>query len=287
MRILKILNMKKILIVCVLCAAIAACRQKETENKPEVSTAFQAERDVFFNSLKTPDEIASGDLPNIVAYNVSILHDPAKHPNYFSNKVKSAANMGIYIADLNYNLLYNQRDVNDVYFNAAHELSKAIGIEQGILQFLAVRYSKNLEQNDSLKNVVSELLQQSTKTLRGTDRERLAGVAIAASQIENLHLVLSALESISQPASEEQQKAYQQLSDYVISYRANVEVSYNFMHSYSDPADITNNPNYPYFDNALRELIATYRALPEGVLSATSITELKNRVEPIRSKIIE
>lgn len=279
--------MKKVLIVCAILATFASCRQKETESKPEPSDSFQAERDVFFNSLKTPDEIATANLTSAVIYNVAILHEPAQHPKYFSSKVKAAANMGIYIADLNYNLLFKKKETNNEYFQAAHELSKAIGIEEGILQFLAMRYSKNLEQNDSLKNVVKELLQQSTKTLRGTDRERLAGVAIAAYQIENLHLVLSALESISQPASEEQQKAYQQLSDYVISYRANVEVSYNFMHSYSDPADITNNPNYPYFDNALRELIATYRALPEGALSAASITELKNRVEPIRSKIIE
>lgn len=279
--------MKKILIVCAILATFASCKQKETETKPEPSASFQAERDVFFNSLKTPDEITSAGLANVLTYNAALLHAPAQHPKYFSNKVKSAANMGIYIADLNYNLLFNNKETNNEYFQAAHELSKAIGIEEGILQFLAIRYSKNLEQNDSLRNVVKELLQQSTKTLQGTDRERLAGVAIAAYQIENLHLALSGLESISQPASEEQQKAYQQLSDYVTSYRTNVEVSYNFIHSYVDPADINDNPNYPYFDNALRELITTYRALPEGLLNATSITELKNRVEPIRAKVIE
>ncbi len=119
-----------------------------------------------------------------------LLHDPLRYTHYQDNRVKSAANMGIYIADLNYNLIFGATQRNEEYFTAAHELSKAIGIEQGILQFLKQRYDNNLAQNDSIKKVVTELLQNSTISLRDTERERLAGIVIA-SHIDGLHHVLS------------------------------------------------------------------------------------------------
>lgn len=278
--------MKNILIVFVFGLFFFACGNREQKDSPVISQSFQAERDVFFNSLKTSDEISALALPGTVVYNSDLLSEPLRYTRYLDNQIKSAANLGIYIADLNYNLLFGATQSNQEYFTAAHELSKAVGVEQEILQFLMMRYSKNVSVADSVKVVVNELLQQSTKTLKGTDRERLAGIAMAAYQIENLHLALAALESIPQDRSAEQQNVFQQLSAYVISYKTNVEVSYNFIRSYADPLDMQNNPNFPYFDNSLRELITVYRTIEENVLSDEQLVELKSKVESIRSGVI-
>jgi hypothetical protein len=201
--------------------------------------------------------------------------------------------MGIYIADLNYNLIFGATQRNEEYFTAAHELSKAIGIEQGILQFLKQRYDDNLAQNDSIKKVVKELLQNSTISLRDTERERLAGIVIASYQIENLYLSLASIASMPDKLSEQQQTTMHILMDYIMSYRANIEVSYNFLRAMSDPLDPENNPNYPFFDNALREIIVEYEGIDQNKISTLAAEEaklitatLKVKVEVVRNKII-
>jgi hypothetical protein len=278
--------MRKLVIATVLILYSSTCQQKQPQSESNESASFQAERNIFFNSLKTPGEMASLAIPEVIQYNSDLLADPANYTRYLDHTIKSAANLGIYISDLNYNLLFGKKEATKEYFMAAHELSKAIGIEQRILQFLSMRYSANIEQSDSVKRIVNELLEQSTITLQGTDHERMAGVAIAAYQIENLYLTLAALESIPEQATEEQNKVKQQLIDYLISYQANIEVSYNFIHSYADPLNVSDHPNFPFFDTALHDLIVVYRTLNRDSVSDQTMKELKNNVETIRSKII-
>ncbi|MCU0368991.1 MAG: hypothetical protein MUF39_09190 [Cyclobacteriaceae bacterium] len=285
--------MKKFLILIVLFLSIEACNRKPSQTELKGNETFEAERDVFFNSLKTPDEISALSLPDAIKYDATLLHDPLRYTHYQDNRVKSAANMGIYIADLNYNLIFGATQRNEEYFTAAHELSKAIGIEQGILQFLKQRYDDNLAQNDSIKKVVKELLQNSTISLRDTERERLAGIVIASYQIENLYLSLASIASMPDKLSEQQQTTMHILMDYIMSYRANIEVSYNFLRAMSDPLDPENNPNYPFFDNALREIIVEYEGIDQNKISTLAAEEaklitatLKVKVEVVRNKII-
>jgi hypothetical protein len=285
--------MKDILIVFMLGLFFFGCGKKEQKNNSAISPSFQAERDVFFNSLKTPDEISALSLPAAIEYDATLLHDPLRYTSYQDDRVKSAANMGVYIADLNYNLIFGSTQSNQEYFTAAHELSKAIGIEHGILQFLKQRYADNLAQDDSTKKVVTDLLQKSTISLRDTERERLAGIVIAAYQIENLHLILASLASMPDKISEQQQTTIHILMDYIMSYRANIEVSYNFLRAMSDPLDPENNPSFPFFDNALREIIVEYEAIDQNRINTLAAEEvkfitaaLKVKVEVVRNKII-
>jgi hypothetical protein len=285
--------MKKFLILFVLFIAAEACNRKPSQIELKGNESFQAERDVFFNSLKTPDEISALSLPAAIEYDATLLHDPLRYTSYQDDRVKSAANMGVYIADLNYNLIFGATQSNQEYFTAAHELSKAIGIEHGILQFLKQRYADNLAQDDSTKKVVTDLLQKSTISLRDTERERLAGIVIAAYQIENLHLILASLASMPDKISEKQQITINLLMDYIMSYRANIEVSYNFLRAMSDPLDPENNPNFPFFDNALREIIVEYEAIDQNRINTLAAEEvkfitaaLKVKVEVVRNKII-
>ena len=95
-------------------------------------------------------------------FNASLMRDPKKYAQYMSDSVKAAANMGIYLSDLNYSVAYKQAANTKEYFTAAHELSKAIGGEKGTLEFLMKRYNDNIPQNDSVKSVVKDLLEKST-----------------------------------------------------------------------------------------------------------------------------
>lgn len=274
--------MKKSFLVFFLSVVALSCgRKAETETTTE-SNAFALERENFFNSLKTPEEAARA-VPGITGFDASILHDAEPYYQYTNSEVAAAANLGIYISDLNYCILLKQSEEIKKYFKAAYELSKAIRIEQSILTFIMIRYEKNIAQHDSVKSVVHQLFEQSTSGLQGTDCERLAGITMAGYQIENLHLALSLLESFPETLTDEQTQTQHELLQYILEQRGKFEVIYNFVRANSDPLDPNQNPNYPFFDNALRELISVYRNVTE---ENPQINELKEKVNAIRIKII-
>jgi len=276
--------MKHLLIVVLFAATLVSCgRKQETQpTAPIESRAFALERENFFGSLKNPDDVSSL-AQGTMGFNVSFLNDTERFYQYNSNNVKAAANLGVYISDLNYCILFKKKEETRKYFQAAYELSKVIQVDQSILEFLKARYEKNMEQNDSVKSVVNKLLSQSTVGLKGTDRERLAGIAMAGYQIENLHLVLATLASLPNVLTDEQAQTQKQLVQYVLDQRGKFEVIYNFVRVNSDPTDPDKNPNYPFFDNALRELIVIYRSVTD---TDPQVHELKEKVDAVRNKIV-
>ncbi len=277
--------MKSILLLFFLATFIISCERKpasESGSNSE-SAAFALERENFFTSLKNPSEAVTKVIPGLMGFDSTMLNDPAHFYRYTVNDVKAAANLGIYISDLNYCVMFKQSASSKKYFEALYELSKVIRIEKGILEFLMNRYQTNMEQNDSVKSVVNQLFEQSTLGLQGTDRERLAGIAMAGYQIENLHLVLSTLESFPEVLTDQQIQSQNVLREYIFEQRGKFEVIYNFVRANSDPLDPNRNPNYPFFDNALRELIVVYRSV---TVNDSKLKELREKVNVIRNKII-
>lgn len=273
--------MKSIFVV-LLIILIGSCQKNQDVNSSTEARVFEAERGAFFNSLKNPEEIVRLT-PGLPGFDGALLNDTKNYYLYGTSEVMAAANLGIYMADLNYCILFKKSTEAKQYFEAVYELSKIIQVEKGTLEFLINRYEANIAQNDSVRLMIGQLLAQATSGLQGTERERLAGIAMAAYQIENLHLVLSTLNSFPENPTPEQIQAQNTLINFVAEQRGKFEIIYNFIRVNSDPLDPERNPNYPYFDNALRELIGAYQGTDKANLK---LKELGEKVNAIRSKII-
>jgi len=275
--------MKLIITLLLSLLILTACQNKD--NNQERSSAetrvFAAERETFFNSLKNPEELTKL-IPGLTGFEESLLNDTENFYRYGTSDVMAAANLGIYMADLNYCILFNQNEVAEHYVKAVYELSKVIRIEKGTLDFLMSRYEKNTH-SDSLRWVINQLFNESTLGLQGTDRERLAGLAMAGYQIENLHLILSTLNSFPEEVTPQQRQSQDALLSYLVEQQGKFEILYNFIKANSDPLDPDRNPNYPFFDNALRELISLFNNLDK---TKPQTTELEKQVDEIRNKII-
>jgi hypothetical protein len=188
--------MKKLLSLLLLATLVLSCQpKKENTEEAQVSSSFEVERNAFFSNLKAPAEVAAQLQATAAEFNANLMNDPKLSSGYATSEEKAAANLGVYLADLNYSVAYKQSANTKELFTAANELSKYVGLEQGILDFLMKRYNDNIAQNDSVKAVVNELFEKSTANLQGTAREKLVGIAMAGYQIENLHLALGVLES--------------------------------------------------------------------------------------------
>jgi hypothetical protein len=287
--------MKRLLLI-VLLAGLAACKSKDKNAVSPETEAFTAERNAFFNYLKKPEDARLRLKPAAAFFDSSQLHDPGLVYQYAGNDIKAAANLGIYLADLNYCILFEKSHFTQKYFTATVELSEVVGIEKTALEFLKKRYAETMDRTDSVQAIVDSLFARSVRDRQGTLKEKLAGIAMATYQIENLHLALATLASFPESPTEDQQETVVQLLDIVLRQHSNVLIIYNFIKTYSDPKDPDKNPNYPFFENSLRELIGIYQKINYvapldkveslRIKNEEVIKELSEKVNSIRSKII-
>ncbi|HTF18016.1 MAG TPA: hypothetical protein VK658_08090 [Chryseolinea sp.] len=296
--------MKQIVFILLLGSAAVSCQKsKETVDSTASAdsveaSAFTAERDAFFSNLTAPAEAAAQIQLSAAEFSPKLMNDPKLFTQYANNEVKAAANLGVYLSDLNYSIAYKQSATTKEYFSAVHELSKAIGGEAATLEFLKKRYNDNIAQNDSVKTVLNDLVKKSVGNLQGTEKERLAGITMGSYQIENLHLALGTLQSYPKDIlpSDARQVILIPLFKMVLEQQRNVEDIYNFLKSVSDPQNPDQNPNYPYYAKAFEELIGIYRKLDvdekiannQGaeLMNDAVVQELSEKVNAIRNKIV-
>lgn len=288
--------MKNLLAILLLASVIFSC-QKKKDGAAEATTAsdaFEKERTAFFSNLKAPAEAAAQLQATAADFNASLLSNPANASKYATDEVKAAANLGIYLSDLNYSIAFKQGNNSKDLFTAAHSLSKTIGVEQSILDFLMKRYSDNLAQNDSAKAVADELFSKSTAGLQGTDREKLVGIAMSAFQIENLYLALGTIETYPKDLLPDDARIQILVPVFrmVLDQRQNVENISGFLKSIADP----NAPNYAYYSTAFEELLGVYQRLNvdekiannQGaeLMNDAVVAELSEKVKAIRNQVI-
>lgn len=262
---------------------LVSCNSPSGKKESDHSLEFTTARENFFQDLKSK-EVISDLVPGLPNFDSTLLHDGGVYVKYAGNEIKAAANLGIYIADLNYCIILNKKEHARAFFDAAIELSAAIQAQRQTLSFLSERYKENLEKNDSLRTVVNQLLSASTLRLEGLQQERLAGITMAGYQLENLHLALGVLNKMPQELSTEQLHSREILTEYVFTQSSRWEIIYNFIRANSDPLDPDRNPDYPFFDHALRELITTYKGLS---MQKPDFKELNEKVELIRSRLTQ
>ncbi|MBX2964426.1 MAG: hypothetical protein KF687_18100 [Cyclobacteriaceae bacterium] len=287
--------MKKLLPLLLLIGTMYSCQK--SKDSTSTSPAFEAKRSAFFNSLRAPQEVAARLQATAAEFNADLLHNPENAGSYTTSEEKAAANLGIYLADLSYCVAYGQSATTKELFAAAHQLSKVVGVEESILDFLSQRYEENLHLNDSAKAVIDALLERSTSTLKDSEREKLIGITMSAYQIENLYLSLGVIKSYPKDMLPDDVRTQILIPvfKHVLAQRTNIEIIYEFVESISDVTNPDQNPNYPYYANALQELIGVYRKLniEEKIANNQGIElmndevalELSEKVSAIRNKI--
>jgi len=242
----------------------------------------------------TPGE-ASAKLKSIGAdFNSALLNDPNKFSNYITAENKTAANLGVYLSDLNYCIAYQQRDIAKNYFKSSLELAKTMGAKKEMLDFISSRYEKNIEQNDSLKSYLQKLDEGAISFLKDSDRERLAGITLAAYYIENLHTALGIIETYPKDILPTDARTVILVPAFqlVLSQKENVRTIYNYLKATAKE----DNPDYFYYKTAFEDLIATYDKLNveekiknnqvNELLTDSVIKELSEKVNKIRDKVV-
>lgn len=285
--------MKHILLAPLFAMLVLSCGKDSESSDKAVSSspAFAVEREAFYRSLLAPTEVAA-QLASAAEFNPALMNSPTIYSLYARQKLKAAANLGVYLSDLNYSIAYSQKTFIKEYFESVNALSKAVGIQEQTLQFLLKRYQDNISRNDSIKKVMTDLLTASTQGLQTADKEELAGVAMAGYQIENLYIVLGIIKAYPHILPKDaEMRMRDPLSKIILNQKPTIETTYRFLLRISDPLNPHKNPNYPFYVKSFEELINVLGKLKETSTSSELMNdelleELSEKVNTIRTKIV-
>ena len=289
--------MKKLLPVFLLVLLFSCQSKKDKVTEIIESQTFINERNNFLGQMKTAKNAAAELMATGADFNASLLSDPSIYSQCFSDTIKSAAILGVYLSDLNYCIMYGRSNLGGELFNSTIELSKVLDVDKNVLVFLMTRYYENVSQNDSLMILVNKLFEKPTTALKEPEKERLLGITMAAYQIETLYLALGIIETYPKNVLPEDMRiqVLTPLFKMVLGQQRSIEIIYAFLRTLRDTSDPNLTPNFAYYDQAFYELIAVYERLNIQETTANNrgskllnafVNELSEKVSAIRNKIL-
>jgi len=158
----------------------------ENLDDQEVVDDFNKAKQVFY-SLPSPIETAMLLKRAGAKFNPDFLNKIENLANYTTNR-SMALNLGVYSADLSFASMFDQKQFSTKYLAATKKLADELGILNAIDQTYIDRMEGNLNNRDSLMEIISETFMNSNSFLKENDRAEIAGIILSGGWIEGLYL---------------------------------------------------------------------------------------------------
>ena len=188
--------MKKLNIVLALAAGLLAM-SCANNSKPKVggdvdlsnldiNNELNRAKQVFY-ALPSPVETAHLIQSTGVSYNMD-LANPTSNVDKYTTTAQKALNFGIYGADLSYASLFNQTQTAIQYMATAKKLADELGIFDFVQPDIANRIENNINDRDSLMEIITEGFTNANEYLNDAGRAEVAALIVAGGWIESLYL---------------------------------------------------------------------------------------------------
>lgn len=157
----------------------------DTED-PNVKQKIEHTQKIVY-SVPSPSEMVN-ILENAGAkYNYKLLNDLKNIESYTTSKSR-AINLGIYGADLNYANIFDNTQETMFYIQGSQKLAEALGIENAINENTIARAQDNVENKDSMLNIISEMFWELHDYLDENDKLDITAFVIVGGWVEGLFL---------------------------------------------------------------------------------------------------
>lgn len=144
----------------------------------------------IFYSVPSPMEMASLLKRAGATYDMKLLND-VKKANSYSSARSQALNLGIYGADLSYVTIFNQNQEAIIYMSCTKKLADNLGVSKAFNEEIIERMETNVDNRDSLLNIISETYYILDAYLKENNRDHISAMVIAAGWVEGLYLATS------------------------------------------------------------------------------------------------
>lgn len=159
---------------------------KESENFNEV-TKEEAYKDVTSYPIPTAFEVVQLINKAGASYIISICN-PVDNVNKYITENEKAINLGVYGADLAYSTTYQMKQETMNYLKVSKQLIDELNINTGFNRELAEKVEQNIDNKDTLIQIISNSYYDTYRSLIENDKEVLSLLVISGSWIEGTYL---------------------------------------------------------------------------------------------------
>jgi len=214
-----------------------ACQSSNESNNLESeinqgidTTALEAKEKAqkVFYSLPSPIETALLLKRAGAKFNDEYLNPIDNSTKYTSTK-KMALNLGVYSADLSFVSMFDQSQYSVKYLSAVKKMADELGVLNAVDQSIFDRMDKNMDNPDSLMEIISETFMNSDAFLKENDRVETASIVLVGGWLEGLYIASQIAK-----ATENNKEIIQRIID----QRTALETLLNLLEEYKDNQDV-------------------------------------------------
>jgi len=166
--------------------------EKQTETSPPRQQKTKSVKTLFYNvpsPIEVTEIIKKMDLP----YYPDLMNSVSNADNYLS-QADVAINIGIYGADLSYIRIYEQFQDAARYLAIIKKFTRELGIPEEQEKITARRIEANIENQDSLLNIITDTFTKSDSYLKENQRSGVAALIVFGGWIETLYLATNIID---------------------------------------------------------------------------------------------
>ncbi|PXX97750.1 hypothetical protein DF185_17420 [Marinifilum breve] len=254
-------------LLCFSCNNGNSSKESKLENNLAQPQKFGPVKNLFYNvpsPLQVTELMKKMDLP----YQPDLMNSVNNADNYLS-QADIAINIGIYGADLSYIRIYNQFQDAARYLAVIKKFTRELGIPEEQEKITAKRVEENIENQDSLLNIISETFTKSDSYLKENQRGGTAALIVFGGWIETLYLATNIIDL---------DKPQKELVSLIAQQKHSVKNLIGLLNQYRNDEKINEIlPDLKKLDSKFRE-IEQVKKTPSSLKSKNGKTIIQNKV---------
>jgi hypothetical protein len=183
---------RTLIVIFGLVLVLAGCKSDKKESTDTAGQAEQMEKEDLVLELTdyplpTAYEITEM-LQNAGASYILTLSNPASNVDNYLSSAEKALNLGVYGTDLSYASTYMMKQETMRYLESSKKLIDELEISTTFNTDYARRVEDNLDDRDSLINIISDSFEDTWYYLVENEQDKLAIMVICGSYIEGIYI---------------------------------------------------------------------------------------------------
>jgi hypothetical protein len=143
-------------------------------------------QEVFY-SIPSPIETISLLKSAGAKYNAAYLN-PIENVSKYTSVTSKALNLGTYGSDLSFTSMFDQTQESMYYLRCANKLASGLGISSAFNESTTDRLESNLQNRDSLLNIISDSYWTTDAYLKDNGQPGVSALIVAGGWIEGLYI---------------------------------------------------------------------------------------------------
>lgn len=293
---------KQIVLTFTITALFLCCNTNQNQNivdndsiSLKIDTIHSNRVKKIFYNVPSPIEMSSVIQRSGAQFKTEVLC-PYKNLDKYTSMTKQALMLGVYGSDLSYVRLFEQIQLAINYLSSIKKLCDAIGIPQDQGSRAIQRMEKNIENKDSLLQIISETYAAADSYLKDNDRGNTATLVILAGWIESLYIATQ-ISDYENPSNKEiidriaeQKYSLNNMIELIKAYPKDKDLQL-YLPMLEDLKSVYENVNIEYVKGDVitdqDKKITTIYSVAKVDLSKETYNKIKNLAKQIRTYIVK